>query len=490
MKRSLQVLILLFCCLLTPILAAAGPIKAHVAEFAVSPAPPEAEALKTTLQRLLFSRLESDEISTVSAPSDADVLVTGSYTQLGKVFSLDAVAKLPSGKKIASAFDQGESADDLIPALGRISAKLKAAIVKNYRQAPAQAAAAPVASASAPAPAAFAAPAPAASAPTLGQTAWLSQRLPGAQIALAPAVSGAAGTEVFLAEDHAVRLYRQEKTLKLLAQAELALKEKVVGIDSTGPDATGAPCVFVSIMDGDLPASKVFRFQDGKLKLVASKIPYLFRAIALAGGQRKMYAQEIGLTDADYFGDLYEATLVGDKVEVKNPIKLPLYANLFNYNRFQGADGKSYSVVLNSDGYLVVFSDAGEEIWRSTEKVGGSETFFERSVGASRKADNGKNRWRFLDQRVTVTPDGQIIVPQNGGFFVVGDFRSYSNYALVSYTWSGTALEERWRTKTSQNYLADYYLDPAAREFVLLEVVQKAGLFRKAAAAVRAIKAD
>jgi len=479
MKRSLVAFLLLACTCFIPALATAGPIKAYVAEFAITPQ--EAGGLKTTLQTLLSSRMASEAILPVAAASDAEVLITGSYTQIGKVFSLDAVAKLSSGKTLATVFEQGESQDDLIPALGKISAKLKAEILQRYAQA------------SAPAPAAVRA-APLAAQPVQtgslpGSSVWLSQRIKGAQMGLTALVNGSEGREVLVAESHALRVYRQEKALKLLSEVKLPLKEKIISVDCAGPDQDGKLRVYVTIMDGELPASQIYTYQDQQLKLVASKLPNLFRAIAFNGGETKMYTQEMGITE-DYFGDLYEVSLTGATVEKKNPIKLPRYANIFNYNRITGPDGKSYATVLSTDGYLVVYSPEGEEIWRSSEKFGGSETYFLRDNSTNVKDTYEKARWRFIDQRITVTKDGQIIVPQNYGFFVVGNNRSYSKYSLISFNWTGSSMEERWRTKQSQNYLADYFFNPDSRDLVLLEVVQKEGLFGSGGSTVRVIRAD
>src|SRR6185369_6690409 len=137
------------------------------------------------------------------------------------------------------------------------------------------------------------------------------------------------GREFFVAEPRALRVYRQEKTLKLLAELKFPLREKVIAIDSAGPDKNGEP------------------------KTVASNLPYLFRALALNGGPRRIYAQEMGITE-DFFGDLYEMPENGATLEKKHPIKLPRYANIFNYTTLTGPDGKSYATVLSSDGYLVV----------------------------------------------------------------------------------------------------------------------------------------
>lgn len=485
MKRSTVPVLLLATALLIPTFATAAQIKAHIAQFTVTPA--DSGSLKSTLQTLLSSRIASDSILPVATASEADVLVTGSYTQFGKVFSLDVAAKLPSGSNLATVFEQGESQDDLIPALGKISSKLKAELAQRYAQS--QAPAAPAAQL-APA-AAQLAPAPqlqsSQAADQRGKTMWLSQRISGAQVALAPALTRAVGRELFVAEANVLRLYRQEKNLKLVDEVKFSEKEKIIAIDSVGPDQIGNARVYVTIVKGDAPASKIFSVENGKLKPVASELPYLFRAIALNGGKSKIYAQQMAVTE-DYFGDLFEVSEVNGKIEVKNPIKLPRYANVFNYNRVSGPDGTSYATVLSSDGQLIIYTEAGEEIWRSSEKFGGSETFFMRETGLGQRDPEDKFRWRFLDQRITVTKDGEVIVPQNAGFFVLGNSRSYSKHALVGFQWNGSSLEESWRTKQSQNYLADYYLDAETGEIVELEVVQKEGIFGKGGSAVRAVR--
>jgi hypothetical protein len=61
---------------------------------------------------------------------------------------------------------------------------------------------------------------------------------------------------------------------------------------------------------------------------------------------------------------------------------------------------------------------------------------------------------------------------------------------VYSFAWNGAALEERWHTKPSQNYLADYAYDEARKELVLLEVVKKPGMFEQGASAISIKKVE
>lgn len=442
MKRTLALTLILLSSLFFPLLASAENIRAYISDFAVSGG--DSADLKTTLKRLMSSRLSGDGLVTVETPAEADLIVSGSYTMLGKMFSLDATAKTAQGKQLAAAYEQGESIDVLIPAVGKISNKLKSEILKQYPQT-----AAPAAAPLQPPAAVMKAPASeiVRSEATAG---WASQRIAGAKSAIA-----SWGTdEVLIGDQDGLYLYKRDGKLTLLAQAALAQHQKMLAVDAIGPDQDGKVLAFVTIIDREAPSSRVYSIEKGTLKPVAQDLPYMFRALAPYGGKKQLFAQEMGRSE-DYYGDVYEASFADGKVKLANPIKMPRFANIFNFNLFRDRSGKSYLTCFNDSGYLLVYAD-GDEIWRSSEKFGGTETYFQRRDMENERSSGTPFRTRFIDQRITVTDKGEVIVPQNGGFFVLGNARSYSRYSMVDFAWNGSTLEELWRTKPSQNYLADY----------------------------------
>ncbi|MBU5635755.1 hypothetical protein KOM00_03305 [Geomonas sp. Red69] len=487
MKRSLVAILIIVGTLLAAAAASASTIRAYIAEFTVSPT--DNGNLKNTLQRLLATRLAGDGIVTVDTPAEADVIVSGSYTTLGKMFSLDAIAKSTGGKQLSTAFEQGESMDALIPAVGKISGKLKGDLAKQFQAtAPALPAApvevpskAPRAEIERPAAAQEMVKAPSSEIVHNEATpGWISQRLSGVY-------SGVAtwGTKEFVAaDDKGIHLYRPGAKLDLVTEVILPDRMKILALDAMGPEASGRVLVFVTIMDRENISSRIYALQNDVFKLVAEDVPYMFRTIAPYGGSKKLYAQQMGRTD-DFYGDVYEASIVDKGVKLSNPIKMPRFANIFNFNQFRDQSGKSYLTTFSDSGYLLVYSDTGEELWRSSDKFGGSETYFQRRDWENERTNMTPFRTRFLDQRITVTEKGEILVPQNSGFFVLGNLRSYSKYSVVNFVWNGSSLEEKWRTKQSQNYLADYSYNPASKELILLEVAQKGTFGGKGGSVVR-----
>ncbi len=83
-----------------------------------------------------------------------------------------------------------------------------------------------------------------------------------------------------------------------------------------------------------------------------------------------------------------------------------------------------------------------------------------------------------------MTKDNEIVVPQNGGFWVIGNARSYSKSSVFAFKWNGSSLEETWHTRQDQDYLADFILDERLKELVILQVVKKEGVIDKGASAV------
>ncbi|GLI37746.1 VCBS repeat-containing protein [Geobacter hydrogenophilus] len=501
MKRLSLLCAVLFVALTAASTLFAAQVRVYVSEFAVTGAANKDE-LKSTLQTLFASRLSNDSVLSVDSPVGADVLVKGSYIAFGKVFSLDAVAKDPSGRVIARSFQQGESQDELIPAAGKlgqslaaeIAAKVKPGVVMVPQQvsqpvpAPVPVPVSDVVRPSAPQQAADVVKASTTSdivkPQDLTRTAsggWMSQRLSGTLIGIAPGKTAADGTrDFYVADEQALRLYRKGEGLKLVAEVSFSPGDRVIAVDSADLDGDGTPEAYLTVLSGDSLASQVWVAEKDSLKRVAAKLPYYFRGIALNGKDYKIYAQQMS-TDKDFYGDVYEVVKNGDRFDLKNPIKLPRFGYLYNFNQFRDASGSVCTVVLNDDGYLIVYSAAGEELWRSSDKFGGSETYFKREDLANVRTTGDPFRWVFLEQRITVSPAGEVIVPKNEGMFVIGNNRAFKKSSVYAFTWNGSSMDEVWHTKQSQSYLADYLYDSTRKELVALEVVKKEGLLDKGA---------
>jgi hypothetical protein len=462
------------------------------------------DEMKATLQMLLSSRLNSDRILAVGSAAEADAIVTGTYVTIGKVFSVDALAKTATGKILTRAFVQGESQDELIPAVGKLADKLAAELGKMSPSGQVPAAAV---SPALPAQPALSAPksdfvkaeaqvrpAPAsefikpAEYERSSSGGWQSKRLSGAANLMAIGKTLPDGSrEIFLAEDRRLSYYRQGAAMKLVDETEFKNTEKVLSVD-TIEGSDGTLDVYVTIVRSGELASQVWQVRGDKLVRVAEKLPYFFRSFSLAGGPKKLYAQSMG-TDADFYGDVAEVSRSGSGISLKNPIKMPRYGDIYSFNQFRDPDGKTMTIAINPDNYLVVYDPELHEIWRSNDKFGGSELFFQKE-DANPRVTNDKFRSIFMNQRVQVTTKGEVLVGKNDGFWVMGDARMYKKGAVYNMVWNGSSLEEKWHTRDTQNYMPDYFYDEGRNELLILQTVQRPGITGRGASSLAIKKVE
>jgi hypothetical protein len=180
----------------------------------------------------------------------------------------------------------------------------------------------------------------------------------------------------------------------------------------------------------------------------------------------------------------------GRRFDTQKSSPLPRHGTIFNFTRFRDASGVEKMVVMNEDGYLIVYAADGSELWKSSDKYGGSETYFNYESVAQSRFKGDKNRWNFLEQRITALPDGTLVVPRNEGSFSIGNNRSFNKHSLIGLEWRSSTLRETWHTRLTPSYLADYALDAATREVILLEVIQQAGLIGAGKTAISINKLD
>lgn len=477
---------------------------------------PNKDEMKATLQALLAARLNSDKIISVGSAAEADAVVSGTYIVLGKVFSMDAMARTSGGKTLTRAYIQGDSSEELIPSVGKLAAKLAAELDKIYSSGQ-PAATVPVVQTVLPAAtataASLAAQAPLAapksdiikkeqvSVAPVGEFikpkeveqgnigGWQSKRLTGAANLMALGDTLPDGSqEVFLAEDRRLSYYRKGSNMKLVAETEFRNSEKVLSLDTIA-GSKGLE-IYVTLIRGDELSSQVWQVQGDKLVKLAGDLSYFFRTFSLAGGPKKLYAQAMG-RDADFYGEVFEATRSGNEVSLKNPIKMPRFGDIYSFNQFRDQDGKICTAVINPDGYLIVYDQDQKELWRSNDKFGGSELYFQKEdTTVNARVTGDKYRWIFMNMRIQVTAGGLILVGKNDGFWVLGNARAYKKGTVYCFAWNGSSLEEKWRTRDTQNYMPDYYFDEAKNELLILQTVQRSGVTTRGASSLAIKKVE
>jgi len=494
---KLRILLIISFILLFSALGFSAPITAYIPDFKVTGTSGD-EGVKQGMQALLASRLSSDQIKIVNQKDSPQVIVSVNYIVFGKVFSLDAQITGADGKILGSAFEQGESTDQVIPSVGRLADKLKAQI-KSIPSADLVASSVVVQTMPQNGAADKNNPEPVAE-PKKSDSdivrpermnrspmdKLIGARIDGVMIGLSMLSDNDPNKrKLAVASEREIQLYEQDDNLHLLTfDDSFSSNEKILNIDSGDLNSDGTQELYVTVIKGQDLSSRVYEIKDNKLTLIAGNLEYYFRKLTGKDGVARIYAQEMGRDD-DFYGGIYEVVRNGKKFKMKNQIKLPRYGNVYNVSFFKGKDGEQLLAMIHPDGYLEVYNEKNDRIWKSSDKFGGSEMFFTRPDPNIRLTGTDRRKV-YIEQRITVTKDGEIILPRNEGFFntITGNIRSYSKNSIYAFRWNGAYMDEEWHTKINQNYLSDYQYDEPNRELILLEVVTKAGILEKGASAI------
>lgn len=506
MKNVLKLCFFSLLVLLTTVSAFAGdPMRVYVGEFNVVGSAGK-EEIKPVLQSLLAARLTGDRILSVASAAEAQLLINGTYISIGNQYNLDALVKTAGGKTVTRAVVHGTGGQDaLFGAVNSLADRLSADLKKKDQEGslqlqavvavPAVAAVAALPSAGhGTAAARPAAPSGLQVAPkgdiirnqAVGSVVVRDgeiKRLDGMYNLLTVGAADASGKRLlFMAQNQSVSVLYEGETSPL-AVYTLRPGQQIISIDLADADDKAGSELYVTVVAGGEVESLVLQLKGKKLEVVAEKLPYFFRALALAGGATKLYAQEQGQGEQQYYGDVYEVTLKMGKVVKGASLPMPRYGNLYSFNQFRTQQGELLTVVYHDSNYLLVYNKEQKELWRSNDKFGGSELFYQIEDLDRVRTHGDKYRWYFMNQRILVTSKQEVLVGKNDGFMVMGNARMYKKGAVYNLAWNGASLEEVWRTKETQNYMPDFYFDEARNELMLLQLTQRDDIVRRTSGA-------
>ncbi|OGU14779.1 MAG: hypothetical protein A2076_18770 [Geobacteraceae bacterium GWC2_53_11] len=498
MKRCILMLmaVALIHCIAGNVLAA--PQKVQITEFTVVGAE-NTQELKSVIKSLLSSRITTGDVLAVDDDSGVIARINGGYTSFGKTFSIDASVKSASGEMLGRRYVQGESPSDLIPAIGRLAEQLRVLlpVTPSTPQVGATVGVSPVLPVAANGIAVTQSPADRSAAlqnskissedivrsAPVAKSLLQQTRIEGALHGIAPGRMLAGNErEYIVADTRSVYIYRQTESLKKVHEYSLKREGKILSIDTADVDGDGVLEVYVTVMDREELVSQALLLSDQGFTLIAADLPYFFRAVEI-NKRKKLYAQQTGRGSDDYYGNVCLVVKRGNSYTLGEPVKLPKNVNIHMFNRIADTADKMLTVFIDTDGNLHVTDEAGKELWKGNDRFGGSEVYFLKDEQQMQNVAADRYRWRFIEQRITVLPNGEIVIPRNSGNYI-GNDRSFSKNSIFAFAWNGATLDERWHTKERSSYLADYFYDAVHKEMVTLEQVQKEGLFSKGASVI------
>ncbi|OGC00396.1 MAG: hypothetical protein A3G35_02615 [candidate division NC10 bacterium RIFCSPLOWO2_12_FULL_66_18] len=322
-------------------------------------------------------------------------------------------------------------------------------------------------------------------APRIDQIALRSQEIPfKAQAMAVGELTGDGTMKLAISDGQGVYVYGLDKAgIKQVWSFAGATADNVIALDAADINKNGVAEIFVTNYTARGLRSYVLEYRNGKFEKVWDEIPLHFRVLEGPDGSPQLYAQSAG-QDKPFDGPVRQYTWQGNRYAPGAVVPLPNQFNTVYGFALADVDGDGAPEILVLDhlDYLRVFDRSGSEIYRSSDRYGGSEMVLE--YDPSRAGENPRsgiepNRFilqgRMYFQDILGDGKKQLIIPRNTpstGY--VFRTRLYDKGKIFGLNWDGVGMQAVWETRELPGYIADFALvDPDGsgnRKLVLLVV--------------------
>ncbi len=415
----------------------------------------------------------------------ADYLLYGSLTVLGNSISVDSkMVDVSGAKPTLSFFEQSEDAGGIVTRVNQMAAEIND---KIFGRAPAARAAAPAAAAqgSAAQPADPTAhpekmfkqqggvvgegrESPFATdegggrefSPQIWRSPTISQVLNG--LALGD-VDGDGKVETVLITPQSVLIYRYDQK-RFFKVAEIENKGVNIGVDVADINGNGVPEIIVTCLEVTRKAMASFALEwDGKgFKRIVEGANWFYRVSATPDRGKVLLGQE-HRSEAPFSGRVFEMTWRGAQYEPDVDV-LPVNHNVNVLGAMLSGivEGQRETLVaMDSTDRIKVFEGAGKELWKSTDRYGGSTLYY-----LGKRTDTGEGEVPlYLPTRLLPlqNQDGKprILTVKNHdimGAVRLEKFRAYNDSQIMAMHWDGLGLAQDWRTRKLTGCIRDFAL--------------------------------
>lgn len=323
-------------------------------------------------------------------------------------------------------------------------------------------------------------------APRIDQIALRSQEVPFKGQALAAGdLMGDGRTTLALSDGQHVYFYSLERTgIKELARIPGEPTDNILALDAADINGNGVPEIFVTNFTNFGLRSFVLEYKEGKFQKISANAKLHFRVLDDPAGGHRLFAQG-GEPRQPFDGPVRRYTWqAGAYRPTAETVPLPrLFNRIYGFTLADlDGDGAPEVLVLDHQDYLRVFDRGGKEIYRSSDRYGGSENLVE--YDPAQVGDNPRSgiepervmlQSRMYFQDVAGNGKRQLILPRNvpsTGY--VWRTRLYDRGKIFGLAWDGVGLQQAWETRDLPGYVADYALlgpeGSGGRKVVLLVV--------------------
>jgi TolB-like protein len=420
---------------------------------------------------------------TIGAGLNADYTLFGSVTVLGNSISLDTKMVDVSGQTPTSSFfDQSQDLGGIITKVNQIATQINTAVFGGPADV-AQKAAPPAAETAKPAPEDDAQAHPeklvkgrggieAEGSPFIMsgteeqsefQKFWRSARFSHLINGLAMGdVDRDGKIETVVVTPKDVIIYRAEKG-KFYQAHEIKIdgSRHNIGVDVADINDNGFPEIFVTGLTGtrNVLNSMVFEYDGQNFNKIVEGSSWYFRVIEVPARGKILLGQKHRVA-RPFSGRIYDMVWKNSDYVPEAEIKTPREVQVMGFGLGDILNDKQETAAAYlQDDRIQIIDANGKEMWKSSERYGGSTLY---TLGEKERREQVDNPI-YYPMRLLVTDangdgESEMIVAKNYDVARghLERFRKFTNAHFESLGWDGLGLQTRWKTRKIAGFVRDY----------------------------------
>ncbi len=418
------------------------------------------EALKRLKIKGIPTQVQAERLGKML---QADYVLYGSVTILGKEASIDVKLLDIEKKKVYPFFHQCHDPGDIINGVNIIAMSINDQIFGRKM---------PVLEAKPKTP-------PPPSAPNAsfapqgtyfpeqkGLRKWYSYPLSFAARGLAIGdVNGDGKNELVLIDNNTIWIYQYIKGhLNLLKKVETIPSNLFVNVGLYDLNHDGKQEIIITNYPRRRVATVVYSWQENKLVKIAKDIPWYVKVQIGPNGKKTILGQREGI-NGPFRPGIYRLRWTGKKFEATERICSINKAMIFNclFADVTGDELKDV-ILLDEEDYLTLLTTTGSKEWKSSEHYYGSVFYIEGKF-IDPDAFNPRLERIYIPGRILVAelnhkPPLELIVYQNHSRFgrILRDFKNFSNGEFKILGWDGLGMKLMWQSPKIHGCISDCYL--------------------------------
>jgi TolB-like protein len=223
-----------------------------------------------------------------------------------------------------------------------------------------------------------------------------------------------------------------------------------IGVDVADINGNGRPEIFITSFALGRQSLQSFALEyDGKtFNRITPDMPYYLRVVDIPGRGPVLIGQQ-QVMEAPYGGAISEMVWRDGRYEPDTRINVSGNVLGLTIGDITN-DGTESVAAYNSGDYIRVISAADKNLWKSSEKYGGSTIYYE-------------NRSHYLPMRLMALKspkDGKTAVLAVKNHDVAGmkldKFRSFTDSQVILFVWDGLGLAPQWKTRKLSGFIRDF----------------------------------